>query len=46
MHTTVTISDGRAILTPPEVDELFCVDLLTGKASWPPVKREDNLFVG
>lgn len=42
---TVTIADGCAILTPPETDQLFCLDLLTGVPRWPARKREGALYV-
>ena len=41
-----TIADGRVVITPAESDELYCLDLLTGKPAWPAVRRDDHLFVG
>ena len=43
---SVTIADGRVIITPPESDELHCVDLLTGKIQWPAINRDEHLYVG
>jgi outer membrane protein assembly factor BamB len=42
---TVTISDGRVLLTPVESDQLHCLDLLTGKRLWEPKDRLDLLYV-
>ena len=43
---TVTISEGRVILTPVESEEMFCLDLLTGKSLWGEGKRRgDMLYV-
>jgi outer membrane protein assembly factor BamB len=41
---SVTIADGRVLLTPPSADELHCLDLLTGKPCWR-LKRSDDLYV-
>jgi outer membrane protein assembly factor BamB/tetratricopeptide (TPR) repeat protein len=43
---TVTIADGRVLVTPVESDEIFCLDLLSGKLAWPAQKRGDLLYVG
>ncbi len=43
--STLTIADGRVIATPVESDEIFCLDLLTGKSLWPAKKRSDMLYV-
>ena len=40
------IERGHVVLTPPETDQLFCLDLLTGEPAWPPQPREDSQFVG
>jgi outer membrane protein assembly factor BamB len=40
---TVTVADGAVILTPPESNKLFCLDLLTGEPKWPPRERSDDL---
>lgn len=45
IDATATIADGCVILTPPESNQLHCLDLLSGKARWSPVSREDMLFV-
>ncbi len=42
---SVTIAGGRVIATPVETDEIYCLDLLTGKALWPTVKRGNRRFV-
>jgi outer membrane protein assembly factor BamB/tetratricopeptide (TPR) repeat protein len=42
---TALISKGRVVVTPPDSQELFCLDLMTGKPAWPPMKRDDLLFV-
>ncbi|MFM7073589.1 MAG: PQQ-binding-like beta-propeller repeat protein, partial [Planctomycetota bacterium] len=42
---TVTIDDGRVLVTPVESNEMYCLDLLTGKLLWPAQKRNDLLFV-
>ncbi len=41
---SVTLADGRALLTPPGSDELHCLDLLTGKPLWR-APRNDELYV-
>ena len=46
VDSTVTIAEGHAILTPAESDELYCLDLLSGKLVWPALRRDDHLFVG
>ena len=44
---TVTISDGHVIVTPVESEEMYCLDLLTGKSVWGEGKRRgDMLYVG
>ncbi len=45
LDATATIADGCVILTPPESQQLHCLDLLTGKAKWPPQARDEMLFV-
>lgn len=42
---TITVADGRVLLTPVESDELHGLDLLTGKPIWQPVKRDDGLYL-
>ncbi|HYO23883.1 MAG TPA: PQQ-binding-like beta-propeller repeat protein, partial [Lacipirellulaceae bacterium] len=34
MDGAATIADGRVLLTPPESDELHCLDLQTGRLLW------------
>lgn len=41
---TVTIGDGRVVLTPVETDKLICLDLVTGDEVWKPIERADMLF--
>ncbi|HZN32969.1 MAG TPA: PQQ-binding-like beta-propeller repeat protein, partial [Pirellulaceae bacterium] len=45
LDATATIADGCVVLTPVEEQRLHCLDLLTGKAKWPPQARDDMLFV-
>ena len=42
--STVTIADGKVLVTPVEADEIHCLDLLNGHVHW---KRDrgDDLFV-
>jgi outer membrane protein assembly factor BamB/tetratricopeptide (TPR) repeat protein len=42
---TATIAEGKVILTPPDSNDLHCLDLTTGKPVWPAKRREDLLFV-
>ena len=42
---SVTIAQGKVLVTPVEGNELICLDLLTGKPLWPAQKREDRLYV-
>lgn len=46
LDSSVTIVDGRVILTPPESKSLHCLDLLTGSNIWQPIDRGDMLYVG
>ncbi len=41
---TVTISDGHVVITPVESNEMYCLDLLTGKPVWEKGKTRDNLL--
>jgi outer membrane protein assembly factor BamB len=43
---TVTISEGRVLLTPVESDRLYCLDLVSGEEVWEPRERDDLLFAG
>src|SRR5205823_7791693 len=38
-------AEGCVILTPPESQQLHCLDLLSGKARWSPIGRDDMLLV-
>ncbi len=42
---SVTIKDGRVLLTPLEADALICLDLLTGKPAWKAIPRGDSVYV-
>jgi outer membrane protein assembly factor BamB len=45
LDATATIADGVVILTPPESQELHCLDLLSGKPRWPARPRDEMLMV-
>lgn len=45
LDATATLAEGCVILTPPESQQLHCLDLLTGKARWAPIPRDEMLFV-
>ena len=45
LDATATIADGSVILTPVESQQLHCLNLLTGKARWSPIPRDEMLFV-
>jgi len=42
---TVTIANGKVLLTPVESDHLYCLDLLTGKPLWKPRPRNGMLYL-
>jgi len=42
---SVTIFQGKVLVTPVEGDNLYCLDLLTGKPTWPAQKRDERLYV-
>ena len=42
---TVTLADGRVLLTPPEGDELHCLGLLTGEPMWQAKPRDESLYL-
>jgi outer membrane protein assembly factor BamB len=42
---SITISDGRALVTPPEADQIYCLSLSDGKELWKQ-GRGNNLYVG
>jgi outer membrane protein assembly factor BamB len=45
LDSSAVVAEGSVIVTPVESQFLHCVDLLTGKARWAPLKRDDALFV-
>jgi outer membrane protein assembly factor BamB len=45
LDSTATLCAGRALLTPPEADALFCLNLADGQPAWEPVPRGDDLYV-
>jgi len=42
VDATVTVAEGRVLLTAVEADELHGLDLLTGKPLWPPRETAKN----
>ena len=44
VHSAPVIADGRVLLTPPESDQLHCLDLLTGNLLWKK-PRGDAMFM-
>ena len=44
IDATVTIAEGKVILTPVESDETYCLDLLTGRPVWLPGQKRNNLL--
>ena len=46
IDSTITISDGNVVATPPESNNLICLDLLTGRPRWKPVARSGDLYIG
>ena len=42
---TATVAEGRVLLTPQETDALFCLKLADGQPAWPPVPRQDDLYL-
>ena len=42
---SVTIASGHVLLTPPESNQLHCLNLLDGKLLWQK-SREDGIYVG
>ena len=42
---SVTIFQGKVLVTPVEGDNLYCLDLLTGKPVWAAQKRDNRLYV-
>jgi tetratricopeptide (TPR) repeat protein len=45
VDATITIADGRVLVTPAESDELHCLDLLDGSVLWNK-PRGDSLYLG
>lgn len=45
LDATATLADGCVVLTPPESNQLHCLDLLSGAAKWPPQPRDEMLLV-
>jgi outer membrane protein assembly factor BamB len=45
MDASVTIAGGKVLLTPPESNQLHCLNLLDGKPIWQK-PREDGLYIG
>ena len=41
---SVTIADGRVLVTPIESDQIYCLNLADGKELWKQ-NRDDNLYV-
>jgi outer membrane protein assembly factor BamB len=46
LDSTAIVAEGSVVVTPVESSFLHCLDMVTGKKKWDPVKREDYLFVG
>jgi len=42
---TVSIADGRVLVTAVESDQLYCLDLRTGQPAWPAQERDERLYV-
>ncbi|MGA2064712.1 MAG: PQQ-binding-like beta-propeller repeat protein [Thermoguttaceae bacterium] len=45
LDSAATVVEGRVLLTPPETDALFCLNLADGQPAWPPVPRQDDLYL-
>ncbi|WP_425618952.1 PQQ-binding-like beta-propeller repeat protein [Anatilimnocola sp. NA78] len=45
LDSAAIVADGSVVVTPAESQYLHCLDLVTGKPRWAPLKREDFLFV-
>ena len=43
--TTVTIADGRVLVTAAESDRLYCLDVRTGQLAWPAQERDGRLYL-
>lgn len=44
LDATAVLCDGRVVLTPPEADDVHCLNLLDGTLQWK-APREDSLFL-
>ena len=42
---TVTIAEGRVLVTANESDQLHCLDLRSGQPAWPAQARDDRLYL-
>lgn len=42
---TITLADGRVLVTAVESDQLYCLDVRTGRPAWPAQERDDRLYV-
>lgn len=42
---TAMLVEGVALVTPVESDALHCLDLLTGEPRWPPIPRDEGLYL-
>ncbi len=45
LDSSAVIAEGSVVVTPVESQFLHCLDLVTGKPRWAPLKREDYLYV-
>lgn len=45
VDASVTIAEGRVLVTAVESDQLFCLDLRTGEPAWPAQQRDDRLYL-
>jgi outer membrane protein assembly factor BamB len=42
---TATIVDGRVLITPPETDAMYGLNLVDGEPLWEPLPRQDDLYL-
>jgi outer membrane protein assembly factor BamB len=42
---TVTIAEGRVLVTAVESDQLYCLDVRTGRPAWPAQERAGRLYL-
>jgi len=45
VDASVTIAEGRVLVTAVESDQLYCLDLRTGEPAWPAQERDDRLYL-